>query len=236
MTEQLYTRQQELQLSIPSIITIAGAGGIGFWVAVDSAVAGIPNIYIFDDDVLEESNRNRLPVCQGSLNKPKVEVVRDYILALRPDCVVVAVQERLQGILLEVQLGVSEYIIECTDSSRSQIEIYNACKRAGVNFIRAGYDGTHITVTSVVSGWVRGDEEDNDYTIRPSWVVTAQVVAALTVAKMMKYPNQEVSLDISEIGIPVLQRKSRLTARCNQMGTSNIPVDTRNRYFRRRRR
>lgn len=216
----LYDRQREIGLTVPPSITIAGCGGIGSWVAIDSAMSGVGSIYLFDPDIMEESNRNRLPFCQSSLNRPKVEVVAEYIAGIRPDAIVVAIQEKLEDVLLDIQLSVSSFIIECTDSPKAQFTIYNACKKAGVAFIRAGYDGTKITVASSVSGWIKTDVEEENYTVNPSWVVPAQIVAALAVGKMLKYFNQEVGLDISEIGIPVLQRQRRLTARCNQVRTT----------------
>jgi tRNA A37 threonylcarbamoyladenosine dehydratase len=214
----LYDRQRPLDLAIPSCITIAGLGGIGSWVAILSAMSGVPNIYLFDPDTLEEHNRNRLPFCQGNLNMYKVDIVANYIRAIRPDCVVVAVHEKLDGVLLQIQLSVSRYVFDCTDSPKSQFMLYTECKKKGVNFIRAGYDGTHITVSNIVSGWIKTDTENEDYTIRPSWVVPAVTVAALAVGKMMKYPNQDVSLDISEIGNPVMQRTKRLTQACKARG------------------
>ena len=211
----LYDRQEALQLNVPSAITIAGLGGIGSWVAIDAAMSGVSNLYLFDPDVMEEHNRNRLPFCPSSINRPKVEVVRDYIMGIRPDAIVVAIQAKLEDILLDVQISVSTYLVDCTDSPKAQFTIYNACKKAGRRFIRAGYDGTHITVTSVVNGWMK-QEEVETYAVAPSWIVPAQMVAAMAVAKMMKYPDQEVSLDIGEIGIPMLQKAKRLTDRCNQ--------------------
>lgn len=215
----LYDRQQEIGLSTPGAVTIAGVGGIGSWVAILSAMSGVPNLYLFDPDVMEESNRNRLPFCQSSLNRPKVEVVSEYIKGIRPDSIVVAIPEKLEGVLLDIQLSVSNFILELTDSPRAQFAIYNACKKAGKNFIRAGYDSTRITVTSNVTGWMRTDVEEETYQVNPSWVVPAVIVAALVVGKMMKYFNQEVSLDISEIGIPVLERQRRVTDRCRQSPT-----------------
>jgi len=212
----LYDRQIEIGLTLPTAVTVVGLGGIGSWVAIDLAMSGVPNLYLFDPDVMEESNRNRLPFCQSSINRPKVEVVSDYIKAIRPDCIVVAIQEKLEGILLDIQLSLSNLIVECTDSPRAQFTIYNACKEHLVRFIRAGYDGTHGTVSGVVSGWIKTDEEEAHYQVNPSWVVPSQVFAALAVGKALKYFDQEASLDLSEIGIPVLQRQKRLTARCAQ--------------------
>jgi molybdopterin/thiamine biosynthesis adenylyltransferase len=210
----LYSRQEQLSLYTPRSLTIVGIGGIGSWAAIYAAMSGIPTLYLFDPDLLEDSNRNRLPFCQGSIGRPKVEVVSEYIRTIRPECIVAGIKEKLDGVFLDLQLSVSEAIMECTDSPKSQIKVYNACKEKGVTFIRAGYDGTRVTVTGAVSGWIKDTEEREAYTTNPSWVVPASIVAALAIGKLMKYGNQEVSLDISEIGIPILEKKSRVTTRC----------------------
>jgi molybdopterin/thiamine biosynthesis adenylyltransferase len=213
MINDLYDRQHQLGLDIPGEVTIVGVGGIGAWAAIDLAMTGVRTLYLFDPDTLEESNRNRLPFCQGSIGRPKVEVVADYITAIRPDCIVVPVKEKLDGVFLDLQMKVSFTFMDCTDSPVTQIKMYNTCKEKGRLFIRAGYDGTRITVTSVVSGWIKPAEQEA-YTINPSWVVPAQMAAALAVGKLCKFRDQEVSLDISEIGIPILEKRNRLTSRC----------------------
>jgi len=222
--EQLYQRQRAIGLQIPQSVTLAGCGGVGYMVAISLAATGVPNIYLFDPDILEESNRARLFACQSSIGQPKVEVVRDFIAGIRPDCIVVAVQDKLDGILLDIQLQVSEVIIDCTDSVKSQIKIYKACKEKGIRFVRAGYNVNHITVTSVISGFVRGEQEET-YAEDPSWIAPPLVIAGEVLYKVMKSPDHEVSLDLEEIGIPIKQRTSRLTPRCNQDGRT-----TRRRY------
>lgn len=215
-TADLYTRQQELNLQFIGDLTIVGLGGIGFWVAVDAAMSGVPNLYLFDPDVVEESNRNRLPLCQSSINRPKVEAVADFIYGIRPEATVVPVQDKLEGILLDIQLRVCQHFIDCTDSPKAQHTIYKACKSWGRTYIRAGYDGTRIMVTSNVSGWIKADSEEEAYQINPSWVVPAQVVAALAIGKLFKFTNQEIGTDIGDIGVDVIKRQKRLTARCRQ--------------------
>jgi len=218
MPDELYDRQTTLYLDIPSEVTVVGLGGIGFWVATFAALSGVSTLYLFDGDTLEESNRNRLPVCQSSINRPKVEVAADYIGSMRPDATVVPIKERLEGQLLQIQMSISNTFIDCTDSPKCQITLYNECKKWGKRFIRAGYDGTRVMVTSHVSGWIKGDSEEENYQVNPSWVVPAATVAALAVGKLLKYRDQEVGLDMSEIGIPVVQRQARTTARCRQQG------------------
>ena len=215
--EGLYSRQETLPLEIPAGIAIVGCGGVGSWVAIFAAMSGVHTIYLYDPDDLEESNRNRLPFCTGSINRPKVEVVADFIKAIRPDALVFPVASKFTADLVDPSIdGGVNFLIECTDSPKSQIELYSRCKKEGLQFIRAGYDGTHITVTSNVSGWIKKESEEERYAIAPSWVVPSAVVAALAVYKLMYNRNQEVGLDLSEIGIPVLDRQKRVTARCGQ--------------------
>lgn len=215
--QELYTRQETLGLSLPASLTIVGCGGIGSWAAIFAAMSGIPQLVLFDPDVLEESNRNRLPLCQGSVGRPKVEVVADFIRPIRPECLVVGIAARMDEMLFSVQrqLGMY-YLMDCTDSPKTQILLYKLCKDNNVGYIRAGYDGTRIMVTSVVSGWIKQDAEEENYTINPSWVVPASTVAALAIHKLCLCHDQEVGLDLSEIGIPVVQKQRRLTARCTQ--------------------
>ena len=98
MPNNLYARQAPMNLNIPPSVTIVGCGGIGSWVAILAAMSGVGTLYLFDPDVVEESNRNRLPFCQGSIGQPKVEVVKDFILSIRPDCIIASIAEKLEGI------------------------------------------------------------------------------------------------------------------------------------------
>lgn len=211
----LYARQAQLGLAIPTHVAVIGLGGIGSWVAIQLAMSGVPNLTLFDPDNVEESNRNRLPFCQGSIGRPKVEVVSEFIRAIRPDCTIVGIPEKLEGVLVDVILTSHKLVIECTDSPKSQLRLFKRATELGIRFIRAGYDGTRITITSNVSGWIK-DSEEETYTVNPSWVVPAITVAAMAVAKALKYPQQEVNLDISEIGVPILRRQKRLTKRCTE--------------------
>jgi molybdopterin/thiamine biosynthesis adenylyltransferase len=220
----LYNRQQELHLSIPNSVTVAGCGGIGFHVAKGLAMVGVSNLYLFDTDVMEESNRGRIDVCESSLNRPKVDVIAEHIQALRPACNVVAIKNKLEDVFLEIQLQVSNVVVDCTDSPRSQFKIYNACKSKGVRYVRAGYNGEHMTVTGHISGWVKSatdqGEEQANYTVNPSCYVTAVIPAMLAVWKIIHSDNQEVSCNITDIGVDVVMRQDRLGTRCNQAGST----------------
>jgi hypothetical protein len=71
--------------------------------------------------------------------------------------------------------------------------VFDYSKAKGIKYMKVGYDGTHITVANKVAGW--GEAEDG-YTITPSWVVPAVVVAAMAVGSILKYSGKEMSLDV----------------------------------------
>lgn len=57
---QLYDRQKTLNLNKDISITVVVVGGVGYWVAKFAAMSGIEKIYLYDHDVIEEHNLNRL--------------------------------------------------------------------------------------------------------------------------------------------------------------------------------
>jgi molybdopterin/thiamine biosynthesis adenylyltransferase len=90
-----------------------------------------------------------------------------------------------------------DVVFDCTDDLTAQRELSSFCKARQVRYIRTGYDGTHITITSSVPLW--GSEERRGYHFDSSWVVPATTAAALAVGKALKYSNQEVGKDVGEI-------------------------------------
>ena len=239
--EGLYSRQRDLELRLPNSILIIGCGGVGSWVGIFAAMSGVQAIHLYDPDFLEESNRNRLPFCESSLNRPKVDVLADFIKGIRPEIMVIPIQNRITEELLGAHLATNpSWVIDCTDSPKTQIMTFNVATNINRGYIRAGYDGTHITVTSTVSGWIKNVEEET-YEIRPSWVVPSAICGALAVSKLLKYRGQEVGLDISEIGIPALSRMSKreITARCyvkRKSSGGSVPAEVTPRRNTRRRR
>ena len=57
-------------------MTIVGLGGIGYWVAKFLAMAGVEKLYVFDFDVIEEHNLNRLDLPSRFVGKNKADVVK----------------------------------------------------------------------------------------------------------------------------------------------------------------
>lgn len=171
---------------------IIGCGGVGAWTAIYLAMSGAKRLYLFDSDVLELSNLNRLPYPSSYLGLKKTTALSKFIKNIRPnvwieelghlDSMTIPILEKCTGVTC---------VFCCTDNYNSQVLTRKVCKakRNRFRFIRVGYDGISITLVDELPAWESGNAEPEDgYRITPSWVVPASTVAALAVCKALYYP------------------------------------------------
>ncbi len=188
---ELYKRQEELKLNHPKKVAVVGCGGIGYWVAKFLAMSGVEHLELFDPDTLEEHNLNRLDIPYRFLGKNKADVTQKAIQALRDECTVYAYPFKFSDLASGF-----DWIVDCTDDGDSQLENQTIAKKMGAKYFKAGYDGEGFGIHNEIAEW---GESTNGYTIVPSWVVPAVIVAALSVAKMMKYPDAEVISSVKNL-------------------------------------
>ena len=209
----IYDRQQSIDLELPESAAVVGCGGVGFWAGLFMAMSGAKSLYLFDPDVVEVSNLNRLPIREADIGKTKVVVLRELIVALRPEAVVQAMPVELRPKLLGVIKP--KLVLDCTDKFRTQKALWKACAKLNIGYVRAGYDGTHITITKEVKAWDITENENEDYLVVPSWVVPAAVAGALGVFTALRESKFDFSGDLAEMGrrngTPITKKRSRGT-------------------------
>jgi len=192
MSDMLYNRQEKLELNTDLSITVVGVGGVGFWVAKFAAMTGIDEIYLFDDDIIEYHNLNRLDVPIKFVGRNKAEVGQVIINNIRPDCNVKARAMRLRDYMFPK----TDWLIDCTDELKSQEENQAIAQSHGARYMKVGYDGEGFSINDKVAEW--GEAEDG-YVVVPSWCVPASIVGALAVAKIVKYPSKEVARNVRDL-------------------------------------
>jgi molybdopterin/thiamine biosynthesis adenylyltransferase len=188
----IYDRQKTLGLKVPGSISVIGCGGIGYYVAKFAAMSGIQKIYLFDPDLIEDHNLNRIDLPESAIGKNKASVTREMINLIRPECTVYS----LPFILQEHTYSKTNWMIDCTDNLKSQLTNQEIAKKFGSRYLKAGYNGESITIANTVAEW---GEAPDGYTITPSWVVPATIVGALVIAKIMKYENYEIATNVSQL-------------------------------------
>jgi len=188
----IYQRQKEMLLNTSIVVTIIGVGGIGFWVARFAAMTGIEEIHLFDPDIIEVHNLNRLDLSLDYVGRKKVEAVEDIINSIRPECNVRSFPLKFQ----EYMFLKTDWIVDCTDNFESQQKNFDIARKKSVRYMKVGYDGENISINNKIADW---GEDTDGYNVIPSWCVPAAIVGALAVAKIVKYPSKEIGTTIKRL-------------------------------------
>lgn len=188
----MYTRQESLKVNRNQSVALVGCGGIGFWVAKFLILSGIEELYPFDPDVFEEHNLNRIDITESMLGKNKADVVKMMADHLRPEIRCIAFPFPFS----EVFDKKVDWIVDCTDVQKAQEKNQEIANKRGIRYFKAGYDGEQFSIHNSVAMW---GEAPDGYVVTPSWVVPATMIAAMAVAKIMKYPDAEVVSNVKGV-------------------------------------
>ena len=111
-------------------ILIVGAGGLGSPAAMYLASAGIGNITIYDDDIVELSNLQRqIAHHTPDIGIDKVISTQQTLNKLNPDVQVLAVKQRLTGEQLELEVEKADVVLDCSDNFTTRFAINQVCVR-----------------------------------------------------------------------------------------------------------
>lgn len=137
-------------------VAVFGVGGVGGYLAEALARAGVGAIDLFDRDVVSLSNINRQIVAlHSTVGRPKVEVMRERILDINPDCrVTVHNVFYLPENADEFPLEIYDYVADAVDTVSAKLELALRATRAGVPILSAmgagnKLDPTRFTVTDI---------------------------------------------------------------------------------------
>jgi len=181
--DNMYLRQKNLDIlfNIPEMATVVGTGGVGSWTAINLALIGCESILMIEMDNIEVHNMNRSLFRIDSLGMNKAVAVAETIKSIRPLCAPIVIESRWEDNMTHI----GEVIFDCTDDIRTQKSIQAYAKENDLKYIKAGYEGTRIMVTDIVTGWkVNGlDDEARGYDTPPvdSFALSASIVASLMV-------------------------------------------------------
>lgn len=137
-------------------VAVFGVGGVGGYICEALARAGVGELHLFDNDVVSLSNINRQIVAlHSTVGRPKVEVMRERILDINPDCKVVTHQVfYLPENADDFPLIGFDYVADAIDTVSAKIELAVRCASANIPLISAmgtgnKLDATRFTVTDL---------------------------------------------------------------------------------------
>lgn len=110
-------------------VIIFGVGGVGSWCAEALARTGIGHITIVDDDNVARSNINRqMPALEGTIGRPKAEVVAERIRQINPEADVQVLATRYTP-ATAADFGIESYdfAIDAIDSLADKADLILRC-------------------------------------------------------------------------------------------------------------
>lgn len=110
-------------------VIVFGVGGVGGYVVEALVRSGIGHITIVDNDTVSLSNLNRQIIAtQDTIGKKKVEVMKERILSIHPDCDVHTLEMfYLPENADDIDLTQYDYVVDAIDTITSKIELAMRC-------------------------------------------------------------------------------------------------------------
>ncbi len=132
-------------------IVIAGVGGVGGQVVEAMVRAGVGKVTIIDNDVVDITNINRqLIATLSDVGKPKVELFRQRITTINPECAVIVQQIFLNEENLSSLIPTDvDYVIDCIDTVPSKIALIRYAIRNKIKIVSSMGAGNRYDVTKV---------------------------------------------------------------------------------------
>ena len=131
-------------------VAIFGVGGVGGYICEALARAGVGCIDVFDRDTVSVSNINRQIIAtHRTVGRPKVEVMKERILEINPECKVEAYNVfYLPENAGDFDLSQYDYIADAVDTVSAKLEIVCRASALGVPVISAMGAGNKLDPTA----------------------------------------------------------------------------------------
>ena len=144
-------------------VGVAGAGGMGSHVATALVRSGVGSVVVADFDRVDGSNLFRQCYLPSDVGRPKVEALRDHLLAIEPD-LDIEVHDVTVGPSNACSLfGGCDVVCECFDLPEAKAMLVETLLEAGFTVVAcsgmAGDGDANSIVTRRAMGrlWVCGD-------------------------------------------------------------------------------
>ncbi|MFC4358380.1 HesA/MoeB/ThiF family protein [Halobium salinum] len=114
-------------------VLVVGAGGLGAPVVQYLAAAGVGELVVVDDDVVERSNLQRQVIhADADVGVPKAESAKAFVERLNPDVTVEAHETRLDRENAESLVADCDAVVDASDNFRTRYLVNDVARLAGV--------------------------------------------------------------------------------------------------------
>lgn len=109
-------------------VLVVGLGGLGCPVALYLAASGIGHLVIADFDEVDITNLQRqIAHTYSDIGLPKSASAETAIKAINPNIEVTAINQKLEGPLLDEQVAAADLVLDCCDNFTTRFAVNSAC-------------------------------------------------------------------------------------------------------------
>lgn len=143
--ERLYGKTETDKIRQAHICVI-GIGGVGSWVAEAAARSGIGKITLIDwDDICLTNSNRQIHAMKNTVGKAKVDVMKERISLINPECEVNPIREFFSEDNLEEILKTKfDYVFDAIDNLKAKCLVISECKKRKIPIIVSGGAGGRI--------------------------------------------------------------------------------------------
>ncbi|KGJ99351.1 HesA/MoeB/ThiF family protein [Thalassotalea sp. ND16A] len=125
-----------------SHIIVVGLGGLGCPALQYLAAAGIGELTLIDDDVVDLSNLQRQVLYRSNhIGKAKVDAAEQQLYGLNAQVKITSINKKVEQADLAKRLINADLLLDCTDNASSRYFINKACQQARVALVSAAAIG-----------------------------------------------------------------------------------------------
>jgi tRNA A37 threonylcarbamoyladenosine dehydratase len=132
-------------------VCVIGVGGVGSWTVEALARSGIGAITMIDlDDVCITNVNRQLPALDGTVGRPKIDVLAERVALINPACRVECRAEFFTPATAAALLAPDySFVIDATDRLANKCTIITGCRGRGVPVLTCGSAGGRRDGTAV---------------------------------------------------------------------------------------
>ncbi len=150
----LLLSEEKMQSLMNSHVMVFGVGGVGGYVVESLVRSGIGKVSIIDNDTVNITNLNRQIIAlETTLDKLKVDVLKERILAINPNCEVVCYDKFITDSNIdEIDFNGVNYLVDAVDTITAKISIIEKAKELNIPIITSMGAGNRLDPLQIKIG------------------------------------------------------------------------------------
>ena len=150
----LLLSEEKMQSLMNSHVMVFGVGGVGGYVVEALVRSGIGKVSIIDNDTVNITNLNRQIIAlETTLDKLKVQVLKERILAINPNCEVLCYDKFITDKNIdEISFDDVSYVVDAVDTITAKIAIIQKAKALNIPVISSMGAGNRLDPLQIKVG------------------------------------------------------------------------------------